>query len=170
MSVYPVEAAGNAAWGRATNSPRQALKIIQTLVRISLSCASNVACNISGMEYPGIVFWFNGKGAGLWGVTDPEFGHTWFPMVVGSNERRMDGWTGFNTFINGISADDFNNGEFRVRKLICIAGLLYARRFFRIHHEYLTRCVKGISVQPLCKTGYGLGFLRDQILGPERFD
>ena len=34
-------------------------------------------------------------------MTDHEFGHTWFPMVVGSNERRY-GWMdeGFNSFIN----------------------------------------------------------------------
>ena len=40
------------------------------------------------------------------GVTDHEFGHTWFPMIVGSNERKhawMD--EGFNTFINGISTE-----------------------------------------------------------------
>lgn len=47
------------------------------------------------------------------GVTDHEFGHTWFPMIVGSNERKhawMD--EGFNTFINGISTEAFNNGEY----------------------------------------------------------
>jgi hypothetical protein len=27
------------------------------------------------------------KGDDLWGVTDHEFGHNWFPMIVGSNER-----------------------------------------------------------------------------------
>ncbi|WP_246229778.1 hypothetical protein [Mucilaginibacter humi] len=47
-----------------------------------------------GMEYPGIVF----VGRGGWGVIDHEFGHNWFPMVVGSNER-LYGWMdeGFNT-------------------------------------------------------------------------
>ena len=38
---------------------------------------------------------------GLFGVIDHELGHNWFPMIVGSDERRhawMD--EGFNTFIN----------------------------------------------------------------------
>ena len=54
------------------------------------------------------------KGSGLFGVTDHEFGHTWFPMVVGSNERKY-GWMdeGFNTFINSLAVEDFNNGEYK---------------------------------------------------------
>ena len=52
----------------------------------------------------------------LWGVTDHEFGHTWFPMIVGSNERKY-AWMdeGFNTFINGLSTEAFNKGEFSQR-------------------------------------------------------
>ena len=76
--------------------------------------ATNVAGIVGGMEYPGIVFCSSGAaGAGLWGVTDHEFGHTWFPMIVGSNERKY-AWMdeGFNTFINDGSTEAFNNGEF----------------------------------------------------------
>jgi hypothetical protein len=57
------------------------------------------------MEYPGIVFCgYRAKTRSLWGVNDHEFGHTWFPMIVGSNER-LYGWMdeGFNTFINTLS-------------------------------------------------------------------
>ena len=49
-----------------------------------------------GMEYPMIIF----NGSNL-GVTVHEFGHQWFPMMVGSNETRygfMD--EGFNEFID----------------------------------------------------------------------
>jgi hypothetical protein len=37
----------------------------------------------------------------LWRVTDHEFGHGWFPMIVSSNER-LFAWMdeGLNTFIN----------------------------------------------------------------------
>ncbi len=67
------------------------------------------------MEYPGIVFCgWESKGEDLWGVTDHEFGHGWFPMIVGSNER-LFAWMdeGFNTFINSLSSVDFNNGEYK---------------------------------------------------------
>ena len=54
-----------------------------------------------GMEYPMIVFCNRPTPETLYSVTDHEFGHTWFPMVVGSNERRY-AWMdeGFNEFIN----------------------------------------------------------------------
>ena len=69
-------------------------------------CPYPVATNINGteggMEYPMIVFCHNGTvPEGLYGVTDHEFGHTSFPMLVGSNER-LYAWQdeGFNTFMN----------------------------------------------------------------------
>jgi hypothetical protein len=77
--------------------------------------ATNVAGNEGGMEYPGIVFCAVGLKAD--GVTDHEFGHIWFPMIVGSNER-LFAWMdeGFNTFINSLSSLDFNNGEYKEPK------------------------------------------------------
>ena len=64
--------------------------------------AVNEAGTAGGMEYPGIVFdgWHDKAGELYW-VTAHEIGHNWFPMIVGSNERRyafMD--EGFNTFID----------------------------------------------------------------------
>ncbi len=46
------------------------------------------------MEYPGLLF--DGaelRGKELFWLTAHEIGHTWFPMVVGFNERR-DAWMG----------------------------------------------------------------------------
>jgi hypothetical protein len=74
----------------------------------------NVAGIVGGMEYPGMVFCsYSSVGSGLWDVTDHELGHTWFPMIVGSNERKY-AWMdeGFNTFINDLSTEAFNKGEF----------------------------------------------------------
>ena len=54
------------------------------------------------------------QGSRLFYVTTHEFGHNWFPMVVGSNERKY-AWMdeGFNTFINIFSGMNFNNGEYK---------------------------------------------------------
>jgi hypothetical protein len=59
----------------------------------------------TGMEYPMIIF----NGSSL-GVTVHEFGHQWFPMMVGSNETRygfMD--EGFNGYIDAIAVARINN-------------------------------------------------------------
>ena len=74
----------------------------------------NVAGGSSGMEYPGILFdGINDKGKPLFWVTAHEIGHTWFPMVVGFNERR-NAWMdeGFNTFIDIYESDDFAGGAY----------------------------------------------------------
>ena len=70
---------------------------------IPYSTATNVNGIVGGMEYPTIVFCSGQRESerGLWGVTTHEIGHTWFPMVMNSNER-LHAWMdeGFNTFIN----------------------------------------------------------------------
>jgi hypothetical protein len=58
-----------------------------------------------GMEYPMIIF----NGSSL-GVTVHEFGHQWFPMMVGSNETRygfMD--ESFNEYIDAIAEAHITN-------------------------------------------------------------
>ncbi|HEX6575846.1 MAG TPA: M1 family metallopeptidase [Gemmatimonadaceae bacterium] len=59
----------------------------------------------TGMEYPMIIF----NGSSL-GVTVHEFGHQWFPMMVGSNETRygfMD--ESFNQYIDAIAVARINS-------------------------------------------------------------
>jgi len=61
-----------------------------------------VAGPVSGMEYPQIIFCDkDGDAESVFGCIDHELGHQWFPMLVGSNERRY-AWMdeGFNTFLN----------------------------------------------------------------------
>jgi len=175
QSVYPVEAAGNDAWGRSTEYIKGALEgYSKRWFEYPYNNATNVACNINGMEYPSIVFCnAKSKGAGLWGVTDHEFGHTWFPMVVGSNERKY-GWMdeGFNTFMNGISTQDFNNGEY-VRKPRDKSPM-YKRMFNENSETVMSEpdALKEANIGNALysKPGYALDLLRNEILGPERFD
>lgn len=120
-----------------------------------------------GMEYPGIVF----VSGGNWGVIDHEFGHNWFPMVVGSNER-LYGWMdeGFNTFINTLSTAYSLKGEFYRP-----AGRPSATGFTRpglepilSNPDNLKEANNGTLLYS--KPSAGLVMLREEILGPERFD
>ncbi|KAA9042017.1 M1 family metallopeptidase [Ginsengibacter hankyongi] len=119
MSVYPVESAGEDAWGRATEYLKKSIEFFSTNYFVyPWPVAVNEAGTAGGMEYPGIVFdgWRDKAGELYW-VTAHEIGHNWFPMIVGSNERRyafMD--EGFNTFIDVYAADDFNKGEYAPKR------------------------------------------------------
>lgn len=175
QAAYPVEAIGKDGWNRATEFTKATLEInSKRWFEYPYPCAVNVASNVGGMEYPGIVFCgAEAKGEALWGVTDHEFGHTWFPMIVGSNERKY-GWMdeGFNTFINGISTEEFNNGEYKEGRP---DAHQFSKFMFGDRSESVLNTPDGmkefnIGVALYFKPGYSLGLLRDQIVGPARFD
>lgn len=172
MSAYPVESSGKDAWGRATEYVKGSLEnYSKRWFEYPYNTATNVATNINGMEYPSIVFCnARSRGAGLFNVTDHEFGHTWFPMIVGSNERKY-GWMdeGFNTFINSLAVQDFNNGEY-YRK-----GQFPNARLFTPDLEPIMTTPDAMKERHIgtllySKPGYALTVLRNEILGPERFD
>lgn len=175
LSAYPIESAGNDAWGRATEYTKTSIEnYSKRWFEYPYPVATNVAGNEGGMEYPGIVFCgWESNGEDLWGVTDHEFGHNWFPMVVGSNER-LFGWMdeGFNTFINSISSVDFNNGEYKEKP-----SDLHQRSESLTNPNLETIMsspdnMKEANIGVLCyfKPSSGLVILREQVLGTERFD
>ena len=175
MSVYPAESKGEKAWSRSTEYIKGSIEnYSKRWLTYPYPVATNVASNVSGMEYPGIVFCgYDAKTDGLFGVTDHEFGHTWFPMIVGSNERKY-GWMdeGFNTFINSIADDDFNNGEYKSPPS---SMGLRAEYMFNNYSEPILSSPDAIQENNIgtalySKPGYGLQLLRNDILGPERFD
>lgn len=172
MSVYPVESDGQGAWGRATEYVKGSLEnYSKRWFEYPYNTATNVATNINGMEYPSIVFCNSkSKGAGLFGVTDHEFGHTWFPMIVGSNERKY-GWMdeGFNTFINSLAVQDFNKGEY-FRKGQPSGARLFYKGLEPIMTTPDAMKERNIGTLLYAKPGYALTVLRNEILGAERFD
>ncbi|NHM07448.1 M1 family metallopeptidase [Flavobacterium sp. CYK-4] len=175
ISAYPVESNGNDAWGRSTEYTKATIEnYSKRWFEYPYPAATNVAGNEGGMEYPGIVFCeYTSKGRDLWGVTDHEFGHSWFPMIVGSNER-IFAWMdeGFNTFINSLSSQDFNNGEYKAAPENMNNNSIFLTDP-NLETIYSTPdAMKEESIGLLCyyKPGLGLSMLRDQILGPERFD
>ena len=175
MSVYPTESGGKKGWSRATEYTKASIENYSRRWYVyPYPVATNVASNVGGMEYPGIVFcgWKAEEG-NLFGVTDHEFGHTWFPMIVGSNERKY-GWMdeGFNTFVNSISHVDFNNGEYKdpPQSMDVMAPMLFGNGTEAIMTAPDAMKERNIGIALYFKPGYGLELLRNQILGPQRFD
>jgi hypothetical protein len=119
MAVYPIESAADSMWGRATEYAKGSIEIFsKDWYEYPYPFAVAVAGPVGGMEYPGIVFdWWKMSNKVMWFVTAHELGHTWFPMIVGSNER-ANAWMdeGFNTFIDIYASDEFNSGEYAPKR------------------------------------------------------
>ena len=174
QSVYPVESAGDKAWGRSTEFTKACIELYSDeWYEFTYPIATNVAGIVGGMEYPGIVFCSsNSKQGGLWGVTNHEFGHNWFPMIVGSNERKY-AWMdeGFNTFINGVDTKVFNKGEFQRKE----DAWRQAAFFFGQTSEPLLTIpeviqANNLGVAAYAKPAMALDLLRKYVLGEKRFD
>ncbi|MFT4095326.1 MAG: M1 family metallopeptidase [Niabella sp.] len=175
LSAYPEESITDDGWQRSTEFVKGAIEFYsKTYYEFPYPAATNVAGTVGGMEYPGIVFCSaRANGRGLWGVTDHEFGHTWFPMIVGSNERKY-AWMdeGFNTFINDFSTAAFNNGEFKEQSYFNEDDTKMQfndnmDRLFTIPDVIQQR---NLGVAAYFKPSQMLHNLRDNVLGAERFD
>jgi hypothetical protein len=175
MSFYPPSA--DSIWKEATQYAKTALEYYsKQWAPYPYSYASNVNGIEGGMEYPMIVFCHNRTDAqALYSVTEHEFGHTWFPMVVGSNERQY-GWMdeGFNSFMNHYSFPKKFPG----------APLPLARG---VQETYIKNALSGDEESIMTpadrmrtnenwrqalynKPAVGLVLLREHITSPDRFD
>ncbi len=175
ISAYPIESVGEDAWSRSTEYTKASIEHYSKLwYEHPYPAAINVAGNEGGMEYPGIVFCeYTSKTAELWGVTDHEFGHGWFPMIVGSNER-LFAWMdeGFNTFINSLSTEAFNKGEYNrpAGSMHQMSPVLTNPEMEPIMSAPDGLKEKNLGILAYYKPSSGLVMLREQVLGKERFD
>jgi len=170
MSFYPP--AGDSLWKSATQYGKTAIENYSAQwFPYPYPFASNVNGIEGGMEYPMIVFCANRRSEeGLYGVTDHEFGHTWFPMVVGSNERLYP-WMdeGFNTFINFYNfRKKFGHDRGRGTAASWVA-------FEKSGQDREPPMLPADRTSALGQVAYnkpavGLVMLRDRITSPERFD
>jgi hypothetical protein len=131
---------------------------------------TNVRGSEYGMEYPMIVFCGESYDRDdLFYVTDHEVGHSWFPMIVNTDERRhawMD--EGFNTFINIYSQDEYLGHREFWMTMQSTADEMRPRDAQPIEtRPDLARDLGFLAYQ---KPGHGLLLLREQVLGPDRFD
>jgi Peptidase family M1 domain len=183
MAVYPKEgiptdtASANPGWESVVQMMRHTFKYYSTnYFHYPYPVAVNVAGIVGGMEYPMIVFCsVHARGQSLYSVTDHEFGHSWFPMVVGSDERRhawMD--EGFNTFINYYSNRDFY-GDSAVQNRSMQADTI--AKWMQTSWNDQPIDTRADQVLPsnlgfleYRKPGFGLRLLREFIIGPDRFD
>ena len=130
---------------------------------------------IEGMEYPMVIFCpsLQKREDQFW-VLMHELGHQWFPMQVGSDERRYP-WMdeGFNTFVDYDAAEAFFKGTpyaDTVRR-----ELLSAYAAMAIPDSEQPMITKPDEVRELYWTAYQkpalmLTILRESVLGREEFD
>ncbi|HEY0994514.1 MAG TPA: M1 family metallopeptidase [Gemmatimonadaceae bacterium] len=174
QSYYPWPRAGK-AWESAAEQTQWSIRTYsQNFFPYPYPQATSVAGPVGGMEYPMFVMvhFGNEDPTSIFGTIDHEHGHEWFPMIVGSNERRY-AWMdeGFNTFINAFSNERRTPGT-------------------SSYPAYLAnwrQAVTGATDAPLMtppdriepsalgalgyrKPGAVLLTLRNAVLGPERFD
>lgn len=134
---------------------------------------SNINGPEGGMEYPMIIFCGSRmNGDGMFGVTDHEVGHNWFPMVVNTDERRHMWFDeGFNSFGNlyskaawhGTGPDVSGN----IGQTLDIQLSENPQPIITNPDKHWPRWVGGLNYR---KTALGLFLLREKILGPDRFD
>jgi hypothetical protein len=183
QSVYPPESEGEDAWSRSTEYVKDTVeRFSRQWFPYPYPAAINVAGFSTGMEYPGIVFdGIEDKGKALFWITAHEIGHSWFPMIVGSNERRnafMD--EGFNTFIDIDESAEFDGGVYGPKRdSEYSSGGEPADTILKVLDNPVAPTIlmpaDAMSWQlghPVSyfKGAYGMVLLREQILGKERFD
>jgi hypothetical protein len=183
MSVYPPESAGPDAWDKSTEYTKDTIeRFSKHWYPYPWPAAVSIAGFSSGMEYPGVVFdGVTDKGPFFFWLTAHEFGHTWFPMIVGSNERRhafMD--EGFNTFIDIEESAEYAGGKYGPKRdseysaggeppdtILKVLDNPDAPTVMAPADSYPLQLGHPVSY---FKGAYGMVLLREQILGPDRFD
>ena len=194
LSAYPAEGVSNdpasPGWEEATRYGRAAILNNSRWYPYPYPVAISVASHIGGMEYPMLHFSdVTSRHEDLFGVVDHELGHNWFPMIVGSDERRY-AWMdeGFNTFINTFSQITFYDegtdpslpgfGQGAASRYVTLTGgdtfVSYSQQIGAADRPIMTYPdqVPGQAGGYVLyfKPAAGLRILRDAVLGPERFD
>ena len=163
-------------WPEAHKMARGAIKhFSEQWYRYPYSHATTVEGPVGGMEYPMLTFVSNNTTREIqqWALAH-EFGHEWFPMIVGSNERLYP-WMdeGFNTFIDLDNAANYFSGSaygdsINANPLHMAAGHSKAG-------EEQPLITNPTEVRDLMWVGYQkpalmLQTLRYEVLGKDRFD
>lgn len=180
-SLYPREAMP--LWNDV--STRAIIQTLRTYGRMAFEYpypkAVNVHGPVFGMEYPMVAFCGarpqpNGSYSpalerALISVTIHEVGHNWFPMVVGSDERKWS-WMdeGLNSFLQYYAEQDWRPGYPSARgPARNIVGYMRDpdQVPIMIHSDLIH---KDFGDNSYSKPAAGLVMLREHVLSPEAFD
>lgn len=163
-------------WAEVNRMGREAIRhYSEQWYRYPWSHATTVEGPIEGMEYPMLTFTPNSptREDQQW-VIAHEFGHEWFPMIVGSNERLYP-WMdeGFNTFIDLGNAAKYFEGTAYGDTIGVHPLHLYPDHAKPGEEQPLI--TNPTQVRDLFWAGYQkpalmMQLLRYQVLGKERFD
>ena len=180
-SFYPRDAMP--VWDKV--STKAIVQTLKTYGRMSLEYpyprATNVNGPIFGMEYPMVAFcgvrpndqgvFTEAQERALISVSIHEVGHNWFPMIVASDERK---WTwmdeGLNSFLQFYAEQDWQKGypSNRGPARNIVAYMKDPNQGpIMLHSDLIHRRFGDHSYG---KPAAGLVMLREEILGPERFD
>ena len=186
QSVYPVASTQKGrAWARSTEMLKASIEdYSKKWFEYPYEVASSVAGSVGGMEFPGLAFnYWDVEPYMMFLLASHEIGHTWFPMIVGSDERRhpfMD--EGFNTFMNLYAQADFNKGELAPKRdgEYAPGGGNPADEIVQVIEDTKSgptlmtasddQNYKYIHPLAYFKSAFGLVLLREVILGPDKFD
>src|SRR5215216_5211307 len=163
-------------WPEVNRMGREAIKFFsEQWYRYPYPQATTVEGPVEGMEYPMLTFTPNSptREDQQW-VIAHEFGHEWFPMVVGSNERLYP-WMdeGFNTFIDLANAAKYFAGTPYGDTIEVHPLHLYTEHGTPGNEQPLI--TKPVEVRDLFWGGYQkpalmMQMLRYEVLGKDRFD
>ena len=163
-------------WEEANRMAHEAIKYFsEQWYRYPYPQATTVEGPIEGMEYPMLTFVPNSpsREEQQW-VLSHEFGHEWFPMVVGSNERLYP-WMdeAFNTFIDLAGAAHYFDGTPYGDTIEAHPLHLYPDHTVPGQEQPLIS--RPVESKDLFWTGYQkpalmLQILRYEVLGKDRFD
>jgi hypothetical protein len=163
-------------WSEVNRMGREAIKYFsEQWYPYPWSHATTVEGPIEGMEYPMLTFTPNSPAREdqQW-VIAHEFGHEWFPMTVGSNERLYP-WMdeGFNTFIDLANAAKYFQGTPYGDSIEVHPLHLYADHAKPGDEQPLI--TNPTQVRDLFWVGYQkpalmMQMLRYEVLGKDRFD
>lgn len=167
-------------WSTAADMNRHAIMIHSRWFHYPWPTAISVEGPVGGMEYPMITFDNADTPKELYYTLAHEQGHEWFPMMVGSDERRY-AWMdeGFNTFIDWYTfRDRYPTDTVRIQTLEF--GSMHAyQQFLGQYPGVETPILEAQDRSPTNlmsgwnaygKPAVALHFLREQVVDSNHFD